>query len=324
MIVGNWAVFLNLASAAVTAFICVIILISFFHTSLCKKITIFQFTERKFMLWLTISSPWWISLLCAAVFWQAHQNQMSNWLQGVAHWHHLEVFSVYSWHSVLLISAACLMTSASVHAFFSLNRHSSAMSSLLALSNTQPHKDYPNQSVHVIEHLVPEAFTVGFFNPKVYITSGLQALDEKTVHIVIQHELAHLKARDPLFKTLFSLFSWCFPSPTRAALQQSYTALTEQIADVGATQYFDGLDVAQALINVARFQRQQRITNDNIFTSHFSNEQITQRIQTLLTPIPTTPKPLLIVTLFSFMAIALFTLSTVDSVHHLIETFFIH
>jgi Zn-dependent protease with chaperone function len=199
------------------------------------------------------------------------------------------------------------MASASVHAFFSLNRHSSAMSSLLALSNTQPHKDYPNQSVHVIEHLIPEAFTVGFFNPKVYITSGLQALDEKTVHIVIQHELAHLKARDPLFKTLFSLFGWCFPASTRAALQQSYTALTEQIAD-----------------NVARFQRQQHITNDNIYMSHFSNEQITQRIQTLLMPISTTPKLLLMITLFSFVVISLFTLSTVDSVHHLIETFFIH
>ncbi|TVU82920.1 M56 family metallopeptidase [Pseudoalteromonas neustonica] len=324
MIVGNWAFFLNLTSAAVTAFICVVVLISFFHTSLCKKLAVFQLTTRKYILWLTISSPWWISLLSTLVFFLAQQNPMSNWWQGVAHWHHLEVFSVYSWHSVLLITTVCLMVSASVHTFFSLNRHRTAMSSLFALSNTHPHRDYPNQSVYVIEHHLPEAFTVGFFNPKVYITSGLEALDEKTVQIVVQHELAHLKARDPLFKTLFSLFSWCFPSPTRAALQQSYTALTEQIADVGATQYFDGLDVAQALINVARFQRQQRITNDNIFTSHFSNEQITQRIQTLLTPIPTTPKPLLIVTLFSFMAIALFTLSTVDSVHHLIETFFIH
>ncbi|WP_350544919.1 M56 family metallopeptidase [Pseudoalteromonas sp. 5-MNA-CIBAN-0065] len=324
MIVGNWAVFLNLASAAVTAFICVVVLISFFHTSLCKKLAIFQFTDRKFMLWLTISCPWWISLLSTLVFFQVQQNPMSNWWQGVAHWHHLEVFSVYSWHSVLLISVVCLMTSASLHAFFSLNRHRTAMSSLLALSNAQPHRDYPNQSVYVIEHLVPEAFTVGFFNPKVYITSGLQVLDEKTVQIVVQHELAHLKARDPLFKTLFSLFCWCFPAPTRAALQQSYTALTEQIADVGATQHFDGLDVAQALINVARFQRQQHSINDNIYMSHFSNEQITQRIQTLLTPIPTTPKLLLIVTLFSFVVITLFTLSTVDSVHHLIETFFIH
>ncbi|WP_392342925.1 M56 family metallopeptidase [Pseudoalteromonas prydzensis] len=324
MIVGNWAVFLNLASAAVTAFIFVVVLISFFHTSVCKKLAIFQFTARKSMLWLTITSPWWISLLSTLVFFHVQQNPMSSWWQGVAHWHHLEVFSVYSWHSVLLISAVCLMASASVHTFFSLNRHRTAMSSLFALSNTQLHRDYQNQSVYVIEHPVPEAFTVGFFNPKVYITSGLQALDEKTVHIVIQHELAHLKARDPLFKTLFGLFSWCFPATTRAVLQQSYTVLTEQIADVGATQHFDGLDVAQALINVARLQRQQHAINDNIYISHFSNEQITQRIQTLLTPIPATPKLLLIITLLSFVVIALFTLSTADSVHHLIETFFIH
>jgi len=324
MIVGNWAVFLNLASAAVTAFLCVVILISFFHTSLCKKLATFQFSIRKYILWFIISSPWWISLLCTAVFWQAQQNSMSNWWQGLAHWHHLNIFSLYSWHSVLLISAVYLMASASLHAFFNLNRHRTAMSSLLALSNTQPHRGYPNQSVYIIEHPVPEAFTVGFFNPKVYITSGLQALDEKTVQIVVQHELAHLKALDPLFKTLFNLFGWCFTAPTRGALQQSYTALTEQIADVGATQHFDNLDVAQALINVARLQQQQHAINDNIYISHFSNEQISQRIQTLLTPLPPTPKLLLIITLLSFVIIALFTLSTADSVHHLIETFFIH
>jgi beta-lactamase regulating signal transducer with metallopeptidase domain len=198
------------------------------------------------------------------------------------------------------------------------------MRSLLAFSKAQSHKDYPNESVYVIEHSIPEAFTAGLCNPKVYITSGLLKLDEKTVQIVVQHELAHLKARDPLFKTLFSLFGMPFPKRTRLNLQQAYASLTEQVADASATKYFDGLDVAQALVNVARFQRQQQTDYNNVHISHFSNDQITERIQTLLTPIERTPKILLIITIAIFVVTSLLTLSTVDSIHHFIETFFIH
>lgn len=142
--------------------------------------------------------------------------------------------------------------------------------------------------------------------------------------IIIQHELAHVRARDPLFKSIYSFFCLLYPKPIRRILQQHFTLLTEQQADSAVTGYHDNLDVAQTLISVAKKQRQFPHRCEGSVVSHFSHDQITLRVQKLLSPQSQISELTLVFTGLCFLTAMLFTVLMVDGFHHLIETYFIH
>ena len=69
--------------------------------------------------------------------------------------------------------------------------------------------------LNVYDEESPKAFTLGWLNPQIFISSALiKGIDENRLNIVIQHEIGHCKRRDPLFYFIFSTLRhvfWFFP-----------------------------------------------------------------------------------------------------------------
>ena len=177
---------------------------------------------------------------------------------------------------------------------------------------------------------IPAAFTAGLLSPKIYLTTALlEQVNQRELDIIVRHEFAHVKSRDPLFKVVFASFACFFPQGAKHKLIQQLTLLTEQLADSSVTATYDNLDVAQTLINVARMQRNlgvitNRLGCDGMQTSHFGNDQTSIRVQRLVNPVLSSSWLAVGLSLVLIVSVPLLTASTVDSLHHFIETFFTH
>lgn len=172
---------------------------------------------------------------------------------------------------------------------------------------------------------IPAAFTTGLISPKIYLTTALQErVNEQELDIIIRHEMAHVAARDPLFKVIFATFAGFFPLGMKQHLVKQFTLLTEQMADHAVTNEHDHLDVAQALVNVARMQRSITLGCDGLQTSYFGNDQTSVRVQRLIYPVCTSSRLAIGLAIVLLVIAPALTASTVDSLHHIIETFFTH
>ncbi len=327
MIVGDLAITLNLMSVAVLAFILCIVFISILAKLFIPKLDNITFTVRKFFFWLLITAPWWVASICIALFWPRQNNGVYfSWFDEFAHWHHIDIFNFFSWHAATLIFACLFVFGVGISVLYRKRKQSASLSNLLdfAQNNTE------NQVQSDCDFLTlsvpnPIAFTIGFLSPKIYISTGLQKqVSEQELAIILKHEAAHVVARDPLFKVVFSVFAGFFPSNIKRQLLEKYTLLTEQLADSKVASEYDNLDVAQTLINVARMQRS--ISNHHIGASisYFGFDQTNTRVQSLISPMISTPRILLLTATLLIIVMPLFTASTVDSLHHFIETIFTH
>lgn len=326
MIVGSLAVVLNLLSVALLAFFIGVLLLSLMTSLMCSKLSYFTFRTRKFVLWTLVTAPWWIGLMCVALFWPNLDGGLSiPWLSNFAHWHHEYIFTFTSWHGLTLFISSLvfiwLLTVIAVQYWKKLI----SMRGLLELSNTQDISSHNSYKAYILQSNIPTAFTAGLMSPKIYVTSALQQqVNQQELDIIIQHELAHARAYDPLCKVIFTLFCRFYPKLISCSLMQHYNLLTEQMADSAVTHFYDSLDVAQTLINVARLQQNMPIHCDGAQLSYFGNEQINQRVLRLVSPIDKTPLIGLLITITAFIAVPVITASTIDSFHHFIETFFTH
>jgi hypothetical protein len=324
--VGGLAVTLNLMSVALLAFFIGFVLLSLAAPLCFSKLCHFTFRTRKLALWLLATGPWWIGATCFAIFWPRIDNGLSaSWISSFAHWHHEQLFTFTSWHGLQLLICSLILTWLLVVMAISSWRKSVAMSNLLELSTPSKMAHQDSHKVYSLRLTIPTAFTAGLLSPKVYLSTALQKqVDAQELDIIIQHELAHVRAYDPLFKVIFALFCRFYPTPVNYILMQQYSLLTEQMADHAVTHSHDNLDVAQTLIKVAKLQYQLPVNYDNSQLSYFANEQISQRVYTLVSPLEKTPVLALFVAIAALIGVPLLAASTIDSFHHFIETFFTH
>ncbi|MFC0116457.1 M56 family metallopeptidase [Pseudoalteromonas xiamenensis] len=326
MITGNVAVLLNLLSIAVLAFAICICIVTISTRLFLPNLESLTFNIRKIALWSIVSSPWWVAGVCVSLFWPGERAALSlTWLSEFAHWHHIDIFSYSSWHSIALLVAGLFLSWTVFKAVYVRHKQVQVMSDLLQLSNVTAAKTSNNHAYFLLPLSTPAAFTSGFVEPKVYLTSGLtEKITEQELDIVVQHELAHVEAKDPLFKVVYSVFASFYPVIVKFALIKQYILVTEQMADNAVTETYDHLDVAQTLINVARMQRSVSLGCDGLQTSYFGNDQTSIRVERLVYPLNASSKVVLILTILLFASIPVLTASTVDSIHHIIETFFSH
>ena len=326
MIVGNLAIALNLMSVAVLAFIICIAFIAVIAKLFIPKLDKITFTVRKFSLWLLITAPWWVAALCIALFWPRQSNGIYfSWFDEFAHWHHIDIFNFFSWHAATLMFACLFVLGISISVIYRKRKQSNSLSNLLDFAQDKKLQGQGDSDYLTLSVPNPIAFTTGFLSPKIYISTGLQEqVSEQELAIILKHEAAHVAARDPLFKVIFSVFAGFFPASIKRQLLEKYTLLTEQLADSKVASKYDSLDVAQTLINVARMQ--QNISNHPVGASisHFGYDQTSTRVQSLIKPITSTPRVLLLTAAVLVIAMPLLTASTVDSFHHFIETIFNH
>jgi Zn-dependent protease with chaperone function len=331
MFVGELAISLNLLSIAVLAFTVSIALIAITSRLTLFLLQHFTLGIRKLILWSLVTAPWWIAASCVGFFWPWQQDLFpAAWLNDLAHWHHVDIFSFTSWHSVTLFSSGAYLLWSMTSTVYTRRKQSAAMSDLIGLSGIQPQETRNQYSYYSLPLAIPAAFTTGLISPKIYLTTALQErVNEQELEIIVRHEMSHVDAHDPLFKVVFAALAGFFPAVITRKLLQQFSLLTEQMADSAATTEYDNLDVAQTLINVARMQRnagfnRQNSGCDGMQTSYFCNDQTSVRVQRLMTPIRSSSRLALGLALMLFATAPLFTVSAVDGLHHFIETFFTH
>lgn len=326
MLVGNIAISLNLLSVAVLAIFISVTLVSLTSVLILPQLNRLTLSVRKKVLWVLVTAPWWISIICVAYFFPRSASHYSlTWLNEFAHWHHIDIFSFTSWHAFTLYAALLYCAFSLIAALNTGKREASSITNLITLSSIQEHKTKSDQTYFSLSSSLPAAFTTGLTAPKIFLTTALQKqITNKEIDIIVRHEMAHVIARDPLYKTIFAAFSGVFPFSLKTKLIKQYTLLTEQMADRAVTSAHDNLDVAQTLINVARMQRHTNLGCNGLKTSHFGNDQTTVRVQQLISPLMSSSKFIMAMALMLILIVPLSTAFTVDTLHHLIETLFTH
>ncbi|MFT5759482.1 MAG: hypothetical protein ACI9LM_004249 [Alteromonadaceae bacterium] len=322
MIYGEWALALNLFTIAVLSFSVAHVFISLLFSSVKNKIHRYTISTRKSLLWLSVLSPWLMALFVSIFFSPFFQSTASfTWLTALAHWHHPDIFYFVSWHSmslIIFISFTCYIAVRKIMLAYK-NNHQVKILRTLGTKN--------NAGVFIIDSSIPTAFTGGLSHPSCFVSTGLiEQLSTDDIEIIIQHELAHAHYNDPLKKWLFSFFAAYF-TPNVKQIQVAMMAITmEQAADsFFVKSQRQAHKVASTLVKftklAAKYSLDEKYKNELLV--HFCRQSIEQRVLQLLTDNQLKPFPIKIV-LFGIILLAVISTTSVDSLHHGIETLFNH
>jgi Zn-dependent protease with chaperone function len=125
----------------------------------------------------------------------------------------------------------------------------------------------------------PMAFTLGWFEPKIFISRGMQAAcSTQEIDCMLYHEAAHRQRRDNLRLLTSRLLT--APLPLRWAMpaQEDLKLSCEQACDLQAAAILSPEAVAAALITITRVQQQSA----PIGSLAFAGNRTRQRILALL------------------------------------------
>ncbi|QTD39797.1 M56 family metallopeptidase [Sporosarcina sp. Te-1] len=136
----------------------------------------------------------------------------------------------------------------------------------------------------VLSHPSPTAFTMGFFHPKIIITTGLfHLLDQDELEAVIGHEVYHKENRDPLKVFLLSLGSsvmWYIP--IQKWFYHQYKVVQEVLADEFAIRQQETvIHLGSALVKMVRAGKQEKMPFTYV---SFAATAVDYRIESLLNP----------------------------------------
>jgi len=128
----------------------------------------------------------------------------------------------------------------------------------------------------------PLAVTVGLWRPRVVVTSELRSqLGADQVQVILEHEQAHARRRDPLRATIAAVLALVHLPHVRRAILRDLALACEQACDEDAARRLRGdrLRVAETLVAVEKL------------TSHapwapaaFGGGNVTARVESLLAP----------------------------------------
>ena len=322
MIYGQWALALNLLTIAVLAFVVANVFVSIAFWFVKNSIQNYTVSTRKSLLWLCVLSPWIIALTVTLFFSPFFQSgEVFVWLTELAHWHHPDIFYFLSWHSISLII------------FFGFSIYIAIGSLVLAYKNHHQIRflrtlaTKKSENVLIIDSPIPTAFTGGLIKPSCFISSGLiELLNSDDIEIIIQHELSHLHYADPLKKWIFSFFAAYFTPNINKMLKSMMAISMEQAADsffVKSQQ--QAHNVASTLVRFTKLAAKYSISKQykSELLVHFCRQSIEQRVLQLLSDTQFKPFPMKVVFL-GVILLAVISTTSVDSLHHAIETLFNH
>ena len=125
----------------------------------------------------------------------------------------------------------------------------------------------------------PAAFTLGWFNPKIFITTGMQsACSDQDIDCILAHERAHRDRLDNLRLLTAWLFTAPLPRSWSTAVLDDLRLSCEKASDLNAAQVSSRESVAAALIRIARLQRPASPAG----SLAFAGTQTERRIRALL------------------------------------------
>jgi Zn-dependent protease with chaperone function len=161
----------------------------------------------------------------------------------------------------------------------------------------------------------PQAFVLGILKPRVYLSQGLLAtLHPDDLRLVLAHEKAHARRRDPL-RRFVAAVGLLFHLPGIAAtLNRGLGRSQEMTADAEAVPKADERPrLAEALVRFARL----RVSPATIARMEFLNGDLEARVQELLDSSPRTNAPSTTVIISGFIALFVLSLFAAHLLHHL-------
>lgn len=321
MLVGEWAIALNLASMAVLCFLSCVLLLSVLWPLVERGLRPLSAQARKSLLWTWAGFPSALALTAMILLTPVYQGVLPTFcLDNAMVWHHVDVFSVTSWHGVLLaLSPLPILWVISTHGYRCWRRRQELR--LLTSLSGVTHRRFGQAPIVELD-----ADQVGVFSTDTtcYLTRGLhEQLSAQELDIVTSHEQAHIARRDSRSRMMFSLLSAFYPTWVARRLRAAYCLATEQLADQAAVQRHTSVDVAATLVKVARLQ-QKTAALSNGAVAYFAVEQVSLRVQHLLDPDLVSVLPLRQAWLPIASVVLLLSLGMVDGLHHLAEIFFSH
>lgn len=313
------SVFLNLLAIFSITFIVANVSLSAIFSLVSQQILKIEVKSRKVLLWTIVLLPWVVSLVLSIYILQAYHsgNSLNNF--AFPHWHHMTNFEWYSWHGftvgVALSYLMYVLTSQVRH----LWNHKREIESLISFSKNE------EADVYQIESDKASAFTSGFFSKKCFVTTAL--IEQTTLEeyeVVIKHERAHIATNDPAKKWLFTLLCSFFIKPITQRLKLHMILAMEQEADnavikSGTSKLF----VASTLVKVAKLNAQSDILENKNLVVNFGADVLEQRIFFLLDKLKLEPIHKSI-TFALVLVLVIVSTTSIDSIHHFMETFFRH
>jgi len=162
----------------------------------------------------------------------------------------------------------------------------------------------------------PVVFTLGWWQPKVFISRGMQKrCTPKELDVILDHEEAHRHRRDNLHLLLGRIFGVTIPASWCQMLQRDLQLLSEQTCDFASARKHGAFSVAETLVHVGRVLHRASLPDQGL---GFNGSDLGHRVHALLTlDQRKSLKSWHLRVIALLMAIALFT--AVDPLHHAAE-----
>lgn len=162
VLISDLAVSMNLIAIALLAFFVSALLMSLTWLTFGRFVSSYSTRSQKSLIWMWLLGPWILGLATMLVFSPIfEQTSLYQWIKGIAHWHHLYVFQLNSWHGIsvmlFVVFSLCLIVIKGTQIY----RQSNALYSLRHFSTFQ-HAFSTAHNVLIIDIDIPTAFTSGF------------------------------------------------------------------------------------------------------------------------------------------------------------------
>lgn len=274
---------------------------------------------RQLLLWLIALSPWVISAgLSVFIFHSFHsESNLSNY--SFFHWHHMNDFEWNSWHGYAVGLSVLYISYVFVNGIVKLWIHKREVDSLTQFATKM------KSGIYRVDSDKASAFASGFISKKCFVTDGLinKATSEE-YQVVVSHEMAHIAANDPFKKWLFALLCSFFIQPIAVRLKLHMTLAMEQQADDAVINSgISKLFVASTLIKIAKFNAQSGLVKNNDLVANFGADVLEQRVYFLLDKLNLEPINKSITVILLLLLVVISTTS-IDGIHHFMETLFSH
>lgn len=166
----------------------------------------------------------------------------------------------------------------------------------------------------------PLCFTAGLRAPEVYMSAGLlETLSKEERCIVMSHECAHVRRRDPLMAVVLNAAAaFHLPGGRRFLLEEAAIAAEEACDEYASTTVGDRLAVAQTILSVERAMRGATKQRFGYVTVAFGASSVARRVDALLSEARGKPLPVSWQWVTALAIVAILAVS--GQVHHATET----
>src|SRR5262249_6690499 len=172
------------------------------------------------------------------------------------------------------------------------------------------------QGRRVLPLAEPRAFVLGIFRPQIYLSEGLLSgahLD--SCEAVLEHEEAHLRRRDPLWRLIASIGRIVHLPGVAGLVGSLHARAQEMAADAEAVDRVgDRLSVAEALVRFARLR-----LSESPSAFEFAGSNVAARVREILEPHGRSKGPPPALLLAAGLGLFVFALASGHQLHHFSE-----